>query len=76
MLRVLDRFGDRHRRGGAEPLPRVVIVTDEQAWGGSRGEDPTSAEPARVPVYIWNVAGYRYGHGPSGAGNRQTPWPF
>jgi hypothetical protein len=28
--------------------------------------------PARVPVYTWNVAGYRFGHGSSGAGNRHT----
>ncbi|MDQ3503728.1 MAG: TROVE domain-containing protein [Actinomycetota bacterium] len=79
LLRVLDRFGDL---GGTDTAAavrnhyrahdRVVIVTDEQAWGGWQGQDPTSAVPARVPVYTWNVAGYRYGHGPSGAGNRHT----
>ena len=25
-----------------------------------------------VPVYTFNLAGYRYGHGPSGVGNRHT----
>ncbi len=28
--------------------------------------------PAAVPVYSWNLAGYRFGHGPSGVGNRHT----
>ncbi|GLZ16212.1 RNA-binding protein [Actinomadura sp. NBRC 104425] len=51
---------------------RVVIVTDEQAWPGVHGEEPTRAVPQRVPVYTWNLAGYRYGHGPSGSGTRHT----
>ena len=51
---------------------RVVIVTDEQAWGGYLGEEPTSAVSARVPVYTWNLAGYKHGHGSSGTGNRHT----
>jgi hypothetical protein len=51
---------------------RVVILTDEQAWGGYAGEDPTAVVPAHVPVYTFNLAGYRYGHGPSGTGNRHT----
>ncbi len=79
MLRVLDRFGHlggtntaeavrRHYRGH----DRVVIVTDEQAWFDARGSDPTQAVPANVPVYTWNLAGYRYGHGPSGVGLRHT----
>ena len=79
VLRVLDRFHDlgatytadavrRHYRGH----DRMIILTDEQAWAGSRGEDPTAAVPPRVPVYTWNLAGYRFGHGPSGAANRHT----
>jgi len=28
--------------------------------------------PVTVPVYTWNLAGYRYGHGPSGVGHRHT----
>ena len=51
---------------------RVVIVTDEQAWGGYYGAEPTSLVPAHIPVYTWNLAGYQRGHGPSGSGNRHT----
>ncbi len=43
----------RHLRGH----DRVVLITDEQAWGGYRGADPTSVVPAHVPVYTFNVAG-------------------
>ena len=79
VLTVADRFGNlggtntaaavrRHYRGH----DRIVLVTDEQAWAGWHGEDPTRAVPAQVPVYTFNLAGYRYGHGPSGAGNRHT----
>ena len=79
VLSVAERMGDlggtntaeavrRHYRGH----DRVVIVTDEQAWAGWRGADPTKVVPASVPVYTFNLAGYRYGHGPSGAGNRHT----
>ncbi|WP_405815523.1 TROVE domain-containing protein [Streptomyces sp. NBC_01390] len=78
VLRILDRFGDlggtdtteavrRHYRGH----DRVVIVTDEQ-YGHSVHGDPTEQVPADVPVYTWNLAGYRAGHGPSGSGNRHT----
>jgi len=28
--------------------------------------------PSHVPVYTWNLAGYRMGHGPSGTGQRHT----
>ena len=49
---------------------RVVIVTDEQAtWAGG---DVDTAVPPTVPVYTWNLAGYRRGHAPSGSGNRHT----
>ncbi|MEH1096485.1 TROVE domain-containing protein [Micromonospora sp. CPCC 205739] len=49
---------------------RVVILTDEQAhW--HRSADVTAAVPATVPVYTWNLAGYRVGHAPT-AGNRHT----
>ncbi len=46
---------------------RVVIVTDEQAHDGN----PGGVVPPSVPVYTWNLAGYRYGHGPGGT-NRHT----
>ncbi|MFE9839822.1 TROVE domain-containing protein [Streptomyces sp. NPDC005551] len=78
VLKVLDRFGDlggtdtveavrRHYRGH----DRVLIVTDEQAMYSHYG-DPTQQVPADVPVYTWNLAGYRPGHGPSGNANRHT----
>ena len=79
LLRVIERFG---RLGGTDTAAavrahyaghdRVLIVTDEQVWGGSQGANPTAAVPPQVPVYTWNLAGYRHGHGPSGAGNRHT----
>lgn len=78
VLRVLERFGDlggtdtsaavrRHYR----KHDRVLIVTDEQAMYSHHG-DPTEQVPADVPVYTWNLAGYRPGHGPSGTPHRHT----
>lgn len=49
---------------------RVVIVTDEQS-----AHDPVGVSgsvPATVPVYTWNLAGYRAGHAPSGSAGRHT----
>lgn len=79
VLRLVDRFGSL---GGTETAAavrqhyrghdRVVIVTDEQAHGGYWGGDPTKEIPETVPLYTWNLAGYRAGHGPSGSGNRHT----
>jgi hypothetical protein len=49
---------------------RVVILTDEQAgfgWGG----DPGSVIPKTVPLYTWNLAGYKHGHA-AGAPLRHT----
>ncbi|MEV0181491.1 TROVE domain-containing protein [Streptomyces sp. NPDC050625] len=78
VLKILGRFGDlggtdttsairAHYRG----QDRVLIVTDEQYVYSQYG-DPTQQVPAGVPVYTWNLAGYRAGHGPSGKGNRHT----
>ncbi|ARZ65724.1 RNA-binding protein [Streptomyces albireticuli] len=78
VLKVLERFGSlggtdtteavrRHYRGH----DRVLIVTDEQA-SYHRAGDPTEQVPARIPVYTWNLAGYRPGHGPSGSADRHT----
>lgn len=47
---------------------RVVILTDEQAGQSDVGQ----VLPATVPLYTWNLAGYRLGHGPSGSANRHT----
>ncbi|WP_239091070.1 TROVE domain-containing protein [Asanoa iriomotensis] len=48
---------------------RVVVVTDEQA---SAGGVVDTAVPPTVPMYTWNLAGYRFGHAPSGTANRHT----
>lgn len=56
----------RHYKGHQ----RVVILTDEQAaYGGSA--DVAAAVPAHVPVYTWNLAGYRLGHA-AGGPNRHS----
>ncbi|GAA0919559.1 TROVE domain-containing protein [Streptomyces thermoalcalitolerans] len=49
---------------------RVVIVTDEQA--GHDHQEVTRSVPEPVPMYTWNLAGYRAGHAPSGSGQRHT----
>lgn len=79
ILKILDRFGSLGGTNTAEAVranfrghDRVVIVSDEQAWGGPYGADPLAEVPESVPVYTWNLAGYRYGHGPSGAGQRHA----
>ena len=77
VLKAVQRFGNlggtdtagavrRHYRDGFHS--RVVIVTDEQAHGGHA----LAAVPERTPVYTWNLAGERLGHGPSGLGTRHT----
>ncbi|WP_077801324.1 TROVE domain-containing protein [Streptomyces sp. JHA26] len=78
VLKVLDRFGDLGGTDTTEAVrrhckrhDRVLIVTDEQ-YAYSRHGDPTEQVPADVPVYTWNLAGYRAGHGPSGRANRHT----
>ncbi|MFF9346247.1 TROVE domain-containing protein [Streptomyces sp. NPDC014734] len=76
VLKVLERFGNLGGTNTAEAVrrhyrkhDRVLIVTDEQA---SYATDATAAVPSTVPVYTWNLAGYRFGHAPSGTGNRHT----
>ncbi|MCX4574197.1 TROVE domain-containing protein [Streptomyces sp. NBC_01571] len=78
VLKVLERFGDLGGTNTSEAVrahyrehDRVLIVTDEQAAYSHRG-DPTEQVPAHVPVYTWNLAGHRAGHGPSGKDNRHT----
>jgi hypothetical protein len=79
LLRLVESFP---RRGGGTSTAlavrrwydrhdRVVIVTDEQAhYDGDA--NVVASVPERVPVYTWNLAGYRYGHAPSGLGTRHT----
>lgn len=78
VLKILERF---HSLGGTNTVEavrrhyrkhdRVLIVTDEQASFTHHG-DATAGIPPSVPVYTWNLAGYRIGHGPSGSDNRHT----
>ena len=62
---------------------RVVIVTDEQTrpgwlpsnahgWGGMQETQIDDLIPKHVPVYMWNMAGYKAGAMPSGSGNRHA----
>ncbi|MFI0805830.1 TROVE domain-containing protein [Streptomyces echinatus] len=72
VLHVLKRF---HGLGGTYTTKavrthyrehdRVLIVTDEQAAPDSPGA-PADPVPADIPVYTWNLAGYRPAHGPTG----------
>lgn len=78
VLKILGRF---HSLGGTNTVEavrrhyrkhdRVLIVTDEQASFTYYG-DIAEGIPPTVPVYTWNLAGYRIGHGPSGSDNRHT----
>jgi hypothetical protein len=78
VLKILGRFGDLGGTDTTEAVrrhykrhDRVLIVTDEQ-YAHHRHGDPTEQIPADVPVYTWNLAGHRVGHGPSGTANRHT----
>jgi hypothetical protein len=78
VLKILERFGDLGGTDTTEAVrrhykkhDRVLIVTDEQ-YSTHRHGGPTDQIPADVPVYTWNLEGYRAGHGPSGTGNRHT----
>lgn len=62
---------------------RVVIVTDEQSrqgylpsnMAGHGGMGPTAIDaliPEKVPVYLWNFAGYKPGFARTGSGNRHA----
>jgi hypothetical protein len=80
LLRSLDRWktGGYFLGGGTATAAavrrhlsghdRVVIITDEQA---SR-EDVGGVVPAKTPLITFNLAGYQYGHAPSGTGLRVT----
>jgi hypothetical protein len=62
---------------------RIIIVTDEQTrpgylpsnmhfYGGSRETAIDDLVPKHVPVYMWNLAGYKPGAMPSGNANRHA----
>jgi hypothetical protein len=49
---------------------RVLILTDEQAaWDGI---GVGNSIPAHIPLFTWNLAGYRVGHSPSGTAHRHA----
>ena len=50
---------------------RVIILTDEQAFADARS-GAVPAEGIDVPIYSFNLAGYRVGHLPSGGHQRYT----
>jgi hypothetical protein len=80
LLKAVERWKDAgYFLGGGTDTPgalakhydrhdRVVILTDEQAGYGDVG----GQLPANIPLYTWNLAGYRAGHAPSGSSNRHT----
>lgn len=79
LLKLVESFP---RRGGGTSTAaaverwyaghdRVVIVTDEQAHYDGH-VNVAAPVPRSVPVYTWNLAGYRLGHAPSGLGQRHT----
>ena len=49
---------------------RVVILTDEQAFADAR--NTAKVDGIQVPIYTFNLAGYRAGHLPSGTHQRYT----
>lgn len=53
---------------------RVIVITDEQYdgyYGSYYGGDPSEAVPANIPMYTWNLEGYKAG-GKSGSLKRHT----
>lgn len=62
-FQVLNQFYAGH--------DRVVILTDEQAFGyGGYGSQP--AKEITKPIYTFNLVGYKAGQLPSGSDNRYT----
>jgi hypothetical protein len=46
---------------------RVIILTDEQVnYGGPYGHNMDSVVPANQHVFTFNLAGYQFGHAPTG----------
>lgn len=74
LLRIVnERFhdlGGTNTRSAAQANydkhDRVIVITDGQSQDG----DPGSVVPGHIPMYTWNLAGYRFGSTPSGNSNR------
>lgn len=68
-LQIVDRFGNMGgtRTGHAVQTnyaghDRVIILTDEQDQDDC--PDPTVFVPAHIPVFTWNLVGYKLGQAP------------
>jgi hypothetical protein len=74
VLPMLSKFGDL---GGTatnaaimrwyDKHDRVILITDEQYNSGAAPK-----VPANVPMYTWNLGGYRAGHAESGSNKKHT----
>jgi hypothetical protein len=79
VLSLVNKFGNLGGTNTAQALrghfaghDRVIVVTDEQAhYAYAYGINVNTAVPADVPMYTWNLAGYKFGHAPE-APNRWT----
>ena len=83
ILPLMKKYGDLGGTYTAQTLrqwynagyDRVIVITDEQAhgwsWPGYEQMDVSKAIPENVPLYTWNLVGYRAGSTPSSA-NRLT----
>lgn len=68
--RTVEAVAESYR--WADPKPdRIVVVTDEQAFGSHHTAWQRVAF-IPCPIYTWNVQGYKAGWTPSGADNRYT----
>jgi len=87
LLKVIEKFGSLGGTNTAQTAQatfknhdRVVVVTDEQAnaygygygYGASSRSTLNDVIPSSVPLYTWNLAGYRVGNTPAGELNRHT----
>jgi TROVE domain-containing protein len=80
ILRAIDSF-KKYVGGGTETWKavrahfdkhdRIVILTDEQAFWDAEHQAKQAAE-YKVPIYTFNLAGYRAGNLPSGGHQRYT----
>ena len=49
---------------------RVIIITDAQGGSGFHATSLDRTVPADVPIYVFNLGGYRYGTTQTGVPNR------
>lgn len=74
MLSKFKNMGGTNTRKAVEENfkdhDRIVIITDEQYNG--YGASPLTSVPAKIPVYTWNLGGYKAAHSASGESKRHT----